>query len=784
MWEAIARFVLKNKLVLLIALLIITAFMGWHASKVQMSYDFSRAIPTDNAKYISYQNFRRQFGEDGNMMVIGLQTTQLFNEKTFGSFQLLNNQIKNITGVENVLSIPSAITLKKDSVTEKLKAENIFTYKSAAESGELKFDNLDSSRNVFFSLPFYRGVLYNAQTNTYLVAVRINKDILNSKNRSGVVNQVINVAENFGKAHSIEMHYSGLPLIRTQIADKIKREMKWFLIGSVLLLAVILLFFFRSVSVMLLSITVVLIGVVWSMGTLHLMGYKITLLTVLIPTLIVIIGIPNCIYFLNKYHIAYNESRNKESALVNMISKMGIVTLFCNIAAAIGFAVFALTKSDILKEFGAVAGINIIALFFISFILIPAILSYLPAPKERHTKYLDNKWLLALLDKLEVWTLNHRKLIYAVTIVVVAIAIAGIFRLHSVGFIVDDLPKTDPIYTDLKFFEKNFKGVMPLEIIVDTKQKNGLRKNSLQIFTSIDSLSQYIASQPEMGRPLSIVEGLKFAKQAYYDGDSSNYSVPNEFEKSFLAPYLSTKADSSAPANNFTKLISSFMDSSKQKARISVNMADVGSKRLPELLQQIQTKANRYFDTTKYHVELTGASVTFLEGTSFIIKGLKDSIIWAFALISLCMLYLFRSFRILFCSLIPNIIPLIITAGIMGWAGVPLKPSTVLVFSVALGIAIDITIRFLVNYKQGQKGNAQQQKQLVIDTIHTTGISIIYTSLVLIAGFIIFCFSGFGGTQALGWLTSLTLIAATFTNLILLPALLITSIRNKKTSGG
>jgi predicted RND superfamily exporter protein len=779
MWEAIARSVLKNKLSLLIVLVIVTAFMGWQASKVQLSYEFSRAIPTDNAKYVSYQNFRKQFGEDGNMMVIGFQTPNVFDKKVFSGFQLLNNHIKSISGVENVLSVASAITLRKDSATEKLKAENIFVPLSSAESSETSFNNLDSAKNIFLSLPFYRGILYNPQTNAYLMAVRINKDILASARRTEVVSQVVLIAARFGKEQSLEMHYSGLPLIRTQVADKMKKEMKWFLVGSVLLSAFILLLFFRSISTMLLSLAVVLIGVVWSMGTLHLLDYKITLLTVIIPPLIVVIGIPNCIYFLNKYHIAYNDTGNKQQALVNMISKMGIVTLFCNIAAAIGFAVFALTKSAILKEFGAVAGINIIALFFISFILIPSVLSYLPEPKDRHMRYLDNKWLLAVLDKLEIWALNHRKLIYTITAVVLAGSIAGIFRLRSEGFIVDDLPKTDRIYTDLKFFEKNFRGVMPLEIVVDTKQKNGLRKNSLQIFQRIDSLSRYIAGQPEIGKPLSIVEGLKFAKQAYYDGDSNNYAVPNAFEINFLAPYLNAKSEPGSAANNFTKLISSFMDSSKQRARISVNMADVGSKRLPALLQQIQTKANQYFDTTKYNVELTGASVTFLEGSSFIIKGLKDSIIWAFVLISLCMLYLFRSFRILFCSLIPNVIPLVITAGVMGWAGVPLKPSTVLVFSVALGIAIDITIRFLVNYKQEQKGNSSQQKQLVIDTIHTTGISIIYTSLVLIAGFIIFCFSGFGGTQALGWLTSLTLIIATFTNLILLPALLITSIRNK-----
>lgn len=779
MWDSLARLVLKYKMLWLFLLAALTGFMGWHASKVQLSYDFTGAIPTDNPRFQYYQQFRKQFGEDGNMMVIGVQSPALFEEKTFTDFAKLAKELKEVKGVENVLAIPSAIDLVKDSAAEKLKAVPLFTAAPSGNNG-FHFEHYDSSLHRFFALPFYKGLLYNPQTNATLMAVRINKDILVTKTRSVVIGDIVRIADEFGKRNNITLHYSGLPLIRTQLADRMKKEMRWFLIGSVLLSAVILMLFFRSFSTMLLSLGVVLIGVVWSIGTLHLFAYKITLLTVLVPPLIVVIGIPNCIYFLNKYHITYIETGNKQEALIKMVSKMGVVTLFCNIAAAIGFAVFALTKSPILKEFGAVAGINIFCLFLISLVLIPAVLSYLPPPKERHTKYLDNKWLQALLDKLEVWALNHRKIVYASTVVLLLVSVAGIARLRSEGFIVDDLPKTDRIYADLKFFEHNFKGVMPLEIVIDTKQKNGLRKRPLETFAAIDSLSAWFAARPETARPLSIVEGLKFARQAYYDGDSANYGLPNSFDISFLSSYLSAKPDSSnAKANVMSGLLLSFMDSSRQKARVSVNMADIGSKQLPLFLDKVQQQANHYFDSSKYKVQFTGASVTFLEGTSFIIKGLRDSILWAFGLIALCMLYLFRSVRILFCSLLPNIIPLVMTAGVMGWAGVALKPSTVLVFSIALGIAIDITIRFLVNFKQIQLDSDKTLSELVIETIHSTGISIIYTSMVLIAGFIIFCFSGFGSTQALGWLTSLTLVVATFTNLILLPALLI-SINGKK----
>ncbi len=319
---------------------------------------------------------------------------------------------------------------------------------------------------------------------------------------------------------------------------------------------------------------------------------------------------------------------------------------------------------------------------------------------------------------------------------------------------------------------------MPLEILIDTRRKNGFTgSRALPIFEKIDSFSQYISSKPEMARPLSLAEGLKFAKQGFYDGDSNNYAMPNAFDGAFVADYLRAKKDSSGNGSGgtFQKLMSAFIDSNRQITRISINMADVGSKRLPLMLDSLEQKAAVYFDSSKYDVRLTGTSVTFLEGSRYIINGLKESILWAFLLISLCMLYLFKSFRILICSLIPNIIPLVLTAGVMGWTGVAIKPSTVLVFSVALGIAIDITIRFLVNYKQELPQHKNDVKLTVMHTIRQTGISIIYTSLVLIAGFIIFVFSGFGGTQALGWLTSLTLLSATITNLVLLPVLLLST---------
>ncbi|HVZ25171.1 MAG TPA: MMPL family transporter, partial [Sediminibacterium sp.] len=646
MWYKAGKAILTYRVFSLLIVLLGTGFMAWKATKVQLSYDFTRALPTDNPKYREYQDFLKRFGGDGNTMVIGVQTSEFYQYAYFNRISVLADAIRQIPGVTDVLSIPTVLNLVKDTADKKLVPEKIFHPPYTAQQ------QLDSAKQVFENLPFYRGLLYNAGTHSYLMGVSVNKDTINSRSRTRLVNDILAQVQAFERKTGAHLYCSGLPYIRTTIGNRVKNEMQWFLIGSLVLLVITLQVFFRSFSATLMSLLVVSMGVVWSLGTLVLLGYKITLLTALIPPLIVVIGIPNCIYFLNKYHTAFREYPDREKALITMVGRMGIVTLFCNIAAAIGFTVFAFTHSDLLKEFGAVAGINIMVLFFLSLFFIPPVLSYLPHPKEKHTRYLDNKFLEKILLRIEKWAFHHARAIYGVTIVLAALAIAGIFRIKSEGFIVDDLPRNDQVYTDLKWFEQQFGGVMPLEIVVDTHRKKGIfRASPIQ---KIDALSAYIAKNHDAARPLSFVEGLKFAKQAYFDGDSLSYTIPYESDLVFMAPYLAAKntGDSgSKTGKGMAQLISSFMDSTEERARISVNMKDVGSVRLPVILHDFDQKAKQLFDTAAYTVTFTGSSVSFLEGSSFIIRGLKESIVWAFVLIAFCMLYLFRSFRILVCSL-------------------------------------------------------------------------------------------------------------------------------------
>ena len=775
MWYRLGQNILKYKKTYLFFILLSTVVMGYFAVQIKLSYEYTKAIPSDNPKFIVYNEFVKKYGVDGTTVVVGFKTDQFYTKDFFNQVDALHKTIKQNTAVAEVMSIPTAYTISKDSIDTKFNAAKIFHAPYTSDSLLL------ADKTVFENLPFYQNLYYNPDSNSYIMAISFIADSINSVSRTKIIGSIQNELERFSQSTKTEVHISGLPFIRTIMADRIKKEMLWFLVGSLVLSAITLLLFFRSISATIMSLAVVLMGVIWSLGTMVLLGQKITLLTALIPPLIVVIGIPNCIYFLNKYHTSYRETNDKDKALVQMVGRMGVVTLFCNITAAIGFFVFALTKSPLLKEFGWVSGLNIMILFFISLFFIPPVLSYLPAPKAKHIRYLDNQYLEKILIKIERWAFTHTKWVFGITIIAILISLVGVLQIKKEAFIVDDLPKQDKLYTDLKWFEQHAGGVMPLEVLVDTKKPNGLIR-SIKPLEQIEEFNTFLLEQPELGKPLGLLEGIKFAKQAFYDGDSLSYAVPTGTEMAFIGPYFASAAPKEGvkpTGNNPAQLLNKFIDSAKRQTRISVNMKDIGSAKLPILLQKIDSASIAIFDTAKYNVVITGSSVTFLEGSNFIVKGLGESIFWAFLLIAICMIFLFRSFPILICSLIPNIVPLFITAGIMGWTGVSLKPSTVLVFSVALGIAIDVTIRFLVNYKQELPHLNYQVHTTLVQTIKHTGISIIYTSLVLVAGFIIFCFSDFGGTKALGWLTSITLVVSTLTNLVLLPALIKSFIKSK-----
>ncbi|MEO6904460.1 MAG: MMPL family transporter [Bacteroidia bacterium] len=760
MWKKIAGIILRNKITLIVLLAISTGFMIYQTSQIKLSYDFAKILPSDDSTYVAYMNFKEKFGEDGNVMVVGFTSTNLFDATLFNNLKKLSAEIKSLDGIKDILSISNLYNIyRNDSL-------NTFNFKPISPTDNYSQTQMDSLKKIIYSLPFYDGLVYNKETGANLIAITFKSKDLNSAHRLSIVKSITTSADKFGKENNLKMHYSGMPYIRTHVMNKVSGEMTLFMALAVLVTTLILWLFFRSFSSVIVSLIVAAAGVFWSVGLMQLFGYKITILSGLIPPLIIVIGIPNCVFLINKYHSEYVHHKNKIKALTRMITSMGITLILANLTTAIGFGVLYYTSSPLLVEFGVIAAIGVMITFLISLIVVPIFLSYLPVPKEKHTNHLEAKRINKLLIVIDHWVQNKRNNIYITISIITLIAFWGMSKMHVLGFVVDDLPKKDPIYEDLSFFEKNFKGILPFEIEIDTHKPNGVFANNGAVLYKINALQKKFATYSEFSEPLSVAEGVKFAYQAYRGGDTKYYKVPGASDLKTLSEYVGALGGQ----GNKLKF---FIDSTKQYTRISFQMADVGSVRIKELVKELRPTIDSIFDSKLYKVNLTGHSLVFLKSNDYLLKNLYESLAIEIVLEALVALILFRSFRIIILSKIPVLIPLIITAGVMGFLAINFKPTTILIFSIAFGISSDGTIYFLTKYRQELAIKGRSVSQAISVTIRETGLSMIYTTIILFSGFAIFAVSSFGGTVAMGILVSLTLLVAMCTNLVLLPAILL-----------
>jgi len=731
--------------------------MAYNARKVELSYEYANMLPEKDSAYQDSEKFKKVFGDEGNIIIVGLRDSAFFEFDKFQKWRSLCKSLSKIDGVENLLSVSNSYNLVKNTDKKQFEIAMIFPDSISNQA------QLDSAAILFKSLPFYRNLLYNDQTNTYLLAITVNKDKMLSKAREKMVMSIQETCKQFESAESVKLHYSGLPYIRVKTATVIRQELYLFSILALAICIIVLFLFFRSFKAVFFPVVVVITGVIWSLGTLGLLGYKITILTGMIPALLIVIGIPNSIYMMNKFHHEYVQHGNKIKALQRVIAKIGNATLLTNLTTAMGFGTFIFVKSDLLKQFGIVASLSIMGLFVLTLIFIPIIFSYVKPPSTRHVKHLEYKLVGHIIDGLVSITQNHRKWVYAITIIVLGFSFYGITLMRTSGYVVDDIPKDDPIYLDLKFFEKNFEGIMPLEIMIDTKKPGGVMQTST--FIKMDQLEKRLQSYDEISTPTSLLNLLKFSKQAFYNGNEAYYKIPSNQEKNFILQYAAT-------GENKSGMLHSFMDSARQITRISIRVKDIGVARMEILYAGLHADIDSVFNPGNYDVIVTGTSITVFRGTNYLMHNLVFTLSLAIVLISVIVALMFSSWRMVVMAITPNIIPLLFTAAVMGYADIPIKASTILVFSIAFGIAVDNTIHFMTKYRQELKANNWDIGASVILAIRETGVSMLYTSVVLFFGFGVFAISSFGGTRAMGILVSLTLVVGLISNLVLLPSLL------------
>ncbi len=755
MWNFISRLIIRYRILIIVVIVGITAFMLHSASGVRMTYSMAKILPEDHPVYLDYLKFQEKYGQQ-NIIAIAIEDANLNEISHLKDWAEVSNKIKHISAVEQVVSITELPLLYKDTLEKKFYTE--IWYDSLITTQ----DELDIAFNSFLAQPFYKGLLTNEKNHATALMIKLDNEVLLTPERKDVILSIKAITDAYSEKYKAEIYYSGLPYIRTVHSIKVKQEILIFIILTLLITSFILFLFFRSFKAAIASMIVVIVGVIWAFGTIALFDYEISILMALVPPVLIVIGIPNCIFMINKFHNEFKEHNNKVLALKRMVLKIGNITLLTNLTTASGFAAFILTKSQTLQEFGIIASINILGIFLLSLFIIPIFFSFSNPPKKRHTQHLDKKWIKNLVAYLVFLVQYKRKQIYFATALLIILGIFGIINVKTTGNLTDDLPKDQELYQDLKFLEQNFGGVMPLEFLIDTKKKNGLLKS--YNLKKIEALSNILSSYKEFSEPISYIDVLKYSKQAFYNGDTAYYSLSNNQEQRIILSYLKNSSDG---------LGDLLVDSLKQEARISLRMADISTSKMDSIFDDLKPKIDAIFSPKNYDITVTGSSIVFLNGTKFLIKNLIISLLLVIVLISIFMAWMFNSFRMVVISIIPNLIPLLLTGAIMGYFGIALKPSTILVFSIAFGISVDDTIHFLAKYRQELIANNWHIKKSVLAALKETGVSMFYTSVVLFFGFFIFIASDFGGTVALGLLVSITLLLAMLANLLLLPALLL-----------
>ena len=737
---------------------------------LKFSYSEANLMPYDHPFNIAYDNFIDVFGEEGNLLIIAVKDSSLFEKNNFNAWIKLSESIKNNREVNNVVHVGNIPVISKDLIKKRF---NIDSLVNEFFTTNIKIESFKD--NLFNNYPFYENILFNKNSETIQTAIYLDKSIVNNIERIEFVNKILLPSiKSFESQTKIDVKISGMPYIRTMNAQNIMDEIGKFVIIAIVVTICIFFFFFRSYRATIITLSVVITGVMWALGILGFLEYEITVLTALIPPLIIVIGVPNCIFLINKYQHEVKKHGNQARSLQRIISKIGNATLMTNITTACGFATFILTDSKILKEFGAVASINIMVIFILSILLIPIIYSFLPLPKEKHLNHLSNEWLNIFVNFLSNTVRKKRIPVFIISILSLCISIVGINKIEISGNLIEDMPKKSGFVKDIKFFEKEFKGILPIEIMIDSRRKNGMTR--LSNLKRMNDFHDHIKRIPELSSPISIVNLSKYIKQSFYNGNPKYFQLPSSQENTFISSYIKN-SDLNFGENN------SYIDENGQIARITTLIGEIDTERMEGIEESLLKGIELYFPKDRFDVILTGKTLGYLKGTKFLIKNLLISLFLAILLISLMITYLFRSYKMVIISLIPNILPLLFTAGVMGFFNIPIKPSTILVFSIAFGISVDDTIHFLVKYRQELMANNWKIRKSVFSSLRETGISMFYTSIVLFFGFSVFMSSSYGGTIALGGLVSTTLLFAMLANLILLPSLLISlekNISNKK----
>ena len=750
LWSRITDWIIEHSRAIVVVVVLVTVYLGWWATRVQTDHRPGHFLDEDSDVVRDFERLSSLFDPSQDVLYVIFPDSDARDPSFLQDLDSLTQWIERQNGVTSALSLTNAPFLVR--VGDSLQTTRL--YDTSLPDSLIDQRIRDAS--------YIRGLLMTNEGTAPAVIVRIDSEFNDTPARIVLVRSI----ERRASAVVGDPAMAGFPYVRSMYGERVTREAPLFTFLALAISLLMLYVTFRARRAVLLPTIVVALGIVWTVGLIALFDHRLNIVTSVLPALLVVIGMANSIHLTTKFYDRYHILADRRAAMKDTMRIVGLATFLTSLTTAIGFLVLELSGSRLLAEFGLFAALGVGVLYILSVTLIPISYIALEAPEATKIRIATDVRFSGMFDALARLTRRRAAAVILLSAGLIVTAIVGGSRISTDIFVFSDFYEDDPMRQNLRRFEEAYGGVLPMELVIVSNDEGRFR--SISAVRGIDRLQQQLATFEGVGATYSVADLLKLANQAYFGGHPQAYRIPSGFELPFLQSALQSLEDH--VREDLAGSLPQFTDSSFAATRIYMGVDDVGTDRMNAIADSAISLASDTF-TGDYEVFATGTAIKATRSGENLVANLAVSLAIALAAISVIMALLFRSIRLTLISLIPNVIPLILVAGAMGFAGVVLKPSTALIFPLAFGIAVDDTIHFLAKYRMVSAAGVPRDEAVVI-TLRETGKAILFTSLVLMGGFLVFTLSSFGGTVSMGALTALTLFAALIANLFLLPALL------------
>ena len=742
----------------LTALSLLMLFLGYRATKLQFDYDFEKFFPQEDADLVFYQEYRNTFENDNDFILIGVENYEgIFQQSFLKQVELFTEELRTLPHLREVISPLEMKYFELGSMGIGFNQKAYFH----PDAPELYRE--DSLRLTAIQEPIAEMV--SIPNNSIILVIKnIQFPSKEESDELATELQALVNSQPFDEVHTL-----GKIMGQKTYIEVLKVEFLTFMLISIFVLIVFLIVAYRSAWGVLIPLATVLLAVIGSLGFMELSGTPLNMMTTLLPVIMLVVGMSDVIHLVSKYLEEIRMKRDKLTAIRNMLKKVGVATLLTSLTTALGFITLIGVNMEPIQDFGVFTAVGVLLAFVLSILFIPAIFMLIKTPKIVNDERLQNGWERGL-GKLFLILSRNRKKVLIIYGLLTVVLLLGASRIQFDYYLMQDLDEHQPLMKDLRFFQKQFGGIRPFEMAIIPQKE--YKVSDFEVMKELEKVTSYLDSTYGVNQLVSPALPYKYLNKILRNGKSDYYKIPKS-EKRYT--FLKEKIE---PFKE--KMVDHQLFSETEKiGRINGRMVDPGSRTMLERNELLRNFIAEQVDTSIVQFKLTGTPAIIDESGRYVSRNIVIGLLIAFAIIALSMGVLFKSIKVALISLVPNIFPILLTAGFIGFAGIDLNMSTAIVFTIAFGIAVDDTIHFLSRYRQEMRMGSSNLIGLR-RTFISTGKAIIITTIILLGGFGSLVFSDFLSTFYIGLFVCMTLISAVITDLTLLPMLLLAGKKRKK----